>query len=409
MRDSMRDTLQAFALIYAGSAAAKHGGARDYQIGYEKFLRIAGLADGDERECAERDLRAAEHLSGGCLTIERHRRTHEPQLIRLSMEGGEAWLFEQIGNPAPSASRQELAAFLASARDASVASPWQERWHAWFDDLAQRAVSGESIQPFKRDDEPGNSALLTALKGVLDWQGEALIRYASASICGDSKSLQALEPRLRPALEAITGHASLEAFGIHRKPRSVHCHGPLVLALPAASHDFSTLPGPYSLTETNLHAATAIRTNAPLCLTVENEDVFHALAMQNPGVLLVQTSYAGSAALHLLKQLPDHLPCYHFGDSDPAGSDILRDLRDRTGRTIAPLPVRYATRAIENPLTEQDRRMLKRLLERCDCEEQQQTLAAMLASGSKGAFEQELIPIKDVLAAIDQSRQAAGR
>jgi hypothetical protein len=35
--------------------------------------------------------------------------------------------------------------------------------------------------------------------------------------------------------------------------------------------------------------------------------------------------------------LPAALECHHFGDSDEAGFEILRDLRDRSGRDLQPL------------------------------------------------------------------------
>jgi hypothetical protein len=39
----------------------------------------------------------------------------------------------------------------------------------------------------------------------------------------------------------------------------------------------------------------------------------------------------------LLKALPDGLEWWHFGDSDPAGFEILRVLREKTGRDFRPL------------------------------------------------------------------------
>lgn len=402
------ETLRHFAKIYQATSAGKSGSSQHgYRMDYEKFLRLAGLADGDEREIAEQELLAAESLSGGLFRIDRHSRTREPQLIRLSKEGGEAWLFEQIGGQAPTVSRRELAAFFESSRDASVAEPWQERWREWFDGLAQRAANGESIHPFRRDDEDGNRTLLAALAGVLCWQGEALVRYASTAICGDSKALQIMEPRLRPALAAITGHASLEAFGILRKPRAATIHGPLVLHFGKAALDFSKLPAPCSLSEANLTQASVITTLAPLCLTVENEDVFHELARRQLGILLVQTSYVGAATLHLLRSLPADLPCHHFGDSDPAGWDILRDLSERSGRSIQPLLMNHRPQQTAQPLSAKEQKLLESMLQMDLLQDLHDDLSRMLASGSKGNFEQEAIPIEDVILAIDQLRQMA--
>ena len=53
--------------------------------------------------------------------------------------------------------------------------------------------------------------------------------------------------------------------------------------------------------------------------------------------LLVCTSYPGSGTVELLKKLPSQLEFWHFGDSDQAGFDILRVIREKTGREFRPL------------------------------------------------------------------------
>jgi hypothetical protein len=392
-------TLQSFATIYRRSAAARRSAVKDYTLDYEKFLRSAGLHDGDERELAERELLAAEQLSGGLFRIDRHPRSGIPQTLRLSREGGEVWLFSQTGDASPSSARQTLAAFFDHAQSLPVPAPWPTSWRNWFSVLAARALTGESLQPFKRDDPHGNESLLQALIGVLAWQGESLVRYASSIICGDSKQLQALEARLLPALVAITGRSSLEDFGILRKPRSVTFHGPLILSRDSAILDFSPFPAPHTLSEANLTGA-SLTTPAPLCLTVENEDVFHELAQRNPGVLLVQTSFPGSAALGLLALLPAALPLHHFGDSDPAGYDILRDLRAKTGRSVLPFLMSHRPSKLPHPLEAEDIHILERLIGSDLLADQCENLEAQLRAGEKGDFEQESIPIPVVLEAI---------
>lgn len=401
----MLDVLRAFSKIYTRSAAGRSGGGKDYVIDYETFLRKAGLDDGDEREIAEIHLQLAEGKSEGHFSIDRDPLTGDPLLIRLKLDGGEAWLFSELDETAPSEGRAEFATFFNEAESGSVPDRWAEPWRNWFSGLAARALTGGSIQPFKRDDAEGNAALLKALTGILNWQGESLVRYASAAICGDSKTLQLLEQRLRPALQAITGQTSLEAFGIFRKPRSVIFHGPLVIRYPEAVIDYSPHPAPVALSEGNLIVAEGVATTAALCLTVENEDVFHELARRNPGILLVQTSFAGSAALRFLRMLPAGLSFHHFGDSDPAGSDILRDLRERAGRPIQPLLMEPRPKPASHPLSAHDRKILGRLLEMELIHDLHEDLSRMLASGEKGEFEQEFIPISEVLQAIDRVRR----
>ena len=389
--------LHALATAYAASAAGRGGAARDFIIDYEKLLRAAGAADGDERELAESHLRLAEREAGGSLVIARQPRSGLPETVRVT---GEAWLFATIGQPTPAAHRDSLAAWFQHAATLTVPAQWAAAWHAWCAALAQRAREGGPVPPFKRDDAAGNTELLRALTGVLNWLGESLVRYASVVICGDSKRLETLSARLSGALAEITGQGALESFGILPKPRTVLFHGPLALVMGGRTVDFTALPGPVSLSETNLLAATAVTTGAAAALTVENESVFLELAKRNPGVLLVQTSFPGSGVRRLFELLPAGLICRHFGDTDPAGFDILRDLREKTGRAIQPLLMDPRPAPVATAFSEQERQVLQRLIESPTLADLRPLLAAYLAGGAKGDFEQEGIPIARVVAAL---------
>jgi hypothetical protein len=61
------------------------------------------------------------------------------------------------------------------------------------------------------------------------------------------------------------------------------------------------------------------------------------LAKLQSSELLVQTSYPGSGTLKLLQRLPSEIEYWHFGDSDEAGFDILRVLRELSGCDFRPL------------------------------------------------------------------------
>jgi hypothetical protein len=87
---------------------------------------------------------------------------------------------------------------------------------------------------------------------------------------------------------------------------------------------------------------------------VENETSFHELAKLESGELLVCTSYPGSATLALLKKLPSALEFWHFGDSDPEGFDILRDLRERSYRPFRALHMKWRDAASCEPLDAED-------------------------------------------------------
>ena len=83
--------------------------------------------------------------------------------------------------------------------------------------------------------------------------------------------------------------------------------------------------------------AESLVTTAKHCLTIENETSFHELAKLQSDELLIQTSYPGSGTLRLLHRLPAEMEFWHFGDSDDADFDILRVLREKSGRNFQPL------------------------------------------------------------------------
>ena len=388
----MNPLFQTLAKLYGKSALR----TRDFTIDYEKFLRLAAAGDGDERELSEKALRLVESESGGVFSIDRHPRSGLPLTIRLAADGGEEWLFSKIGETNPTREREELASFFEQASKRSIAGKWGPAWHDWCASLVSRAMAGATLQPFSKT---GNADLMDALVGVLNWRGESLIRYASARICGDSKRLQALESRLVTALLEITGESSLEAFGIFHKPRAVMLHGPLILKIGSGKIDFSALPGPFTLSETNIVEALDVCTPARICMTVENEDVFMELAKRNLGILLVQTSFPGSAVRRLIARLPE-MEFLHFGDSDPAGFDILRDLREKTGREFYPVLMNYRPSAQRIPLSRVESETLARLIANPSMEDVRGEMRKISVNDDKGLFEQETVLMDQVLSFI---------
>jgi hypothetical protein len=197
-----------------------------------------------------------------------------------------------------------------------------------------------------------NADILALLPKLLAWRGESLVRFASCVLCGHSKELESmaalertgefagqLRGKLGRLLEEITGGAirTLDDLGISANPRSALLHGPVRLLLDGAWLDLGPLAGPFRLSQTDIERAERIETAAQRCVTVENETTFCELAKTRGGELLICTSFPGSATLALLRRLPLELPCWHFGDSDAAGFEILRVLRERTGRDFQPL------------------------------------------------------------------------
>jgi hypothetical protein len=392
--------LRALADLYSESKAGRTGlGERDFLVDLRKLLAAARCEDGDDRELAMRQLR---EQNGKLLFLEGPRRDRDIiHQVRLPV-ANEAALFAFLNTPSPTERRGQLAAQFATALDAEVPERWREGWRNYFRNLQTAALQGGAMAPFSREDHQANAELLALLPKLLAWPelgGESLLRFASCVLTGNSKRLGELAPesagqrrgKIGAVLEPITNGAirRLEDLGILETPRFALLQGPLRLQLPSGSLDLGLLQGPFRLSETDIANAARVECLSPRCLTIENETTFHELAKLNSGELLLCTSYPGSATLALLQKLPATMEFWHFGDSDPEGFDILRDLRSRSGRPFQSLLMDYRPADSTPTLDAGDRRLIERLLELPIMNAEHLPLQQMLQAGSKGRFEQE--------------------
>jgi len=339
--------LLALSRIYEQRTAGRTGKAsRDVLVDLEALLAEAGCAEGDARALAERQLIEAEIL-GLIERVPLHRRdrSHIHQ-IRFSPAKERAF-YDYLEQPSPSAQREALAAQFTSAIHQEVLPRWQTAWREWCVRMAKDSRSGGATVPFDRTATAANEELLSLLAKLLRWEGESMVRFASCVLCGDSKKLESLssleregertgqlQGKLGRLLSEITDGqiTSLDDLGIIATPRSVLLHGPLIVMSASGILDLGLLQGPFRLSAVDLDRCTGITTSATRCLTVENETTFCELAKLDSGVLLICTSYPGSDTVKLLKLLPTSLEFWHFGDSDTAGFDILRVLREKSGK-----------------------------------------------------------------------------
>jgi hypothetical protein len=347
--------LESLARRFERSLAGRTGAAcRDVLLGVEELLRDANAVEGDARAVAEQELREAEQA--GILTLVPLHKRDQGSLYQVRFNpADEGKLFAALGRNTPTVIRQLLADQFAVASAFPTPEPWRTQWLAWCEGMRAAALAGNSVEPFDRQPTQNNASILALLPRLLAWEGESLVRFASCVLCGDSKTLELLATKDRDGefrdelrgklgrlLEDITeGQVrSLDDLGILPNPRFALAHGPLKLQLNGEWLDLERLRGSFRLAEIDIARAQSIQTSARRCLTIENETSFHELAKLQSGVLLIQTSYPGSGTLKLLSRLPDEMEFWHFGDSDEAGFDILRCLREKSGRDFRPLHMR---------------------------------------------------------------------
>lgn len=379
---------------YRDSVAGRTGSAsRDLLFVFKDLLKEAQCEYGPDRHEAIAELEKWD--SRGILILRRHPRDHSAILkVRLPLKNAAA-LFAHLGILSPEQNRELLAGIFREAQSSGVPSQFQKGWETFCQDMAQAAKSGASMQPFDRSKPQQTKAIMRALPSILAWEGESLMRFSSALLFKDSKFLEAVRPRIEACLDRITnGSATLADLGIIGNERTFLLHGPLNLHFETGTLHLGLLKAAVRLGAEDMRRA-QIETSAARCLTVENAAMLHELAKLSSGTLLASSGseggFANSAVIAFLRALPPAMELWHFGDSDPKGFDILRDLRERSGREIRALHMEFrpASEAAV-PLEAEDKKTLARLLASDFLTvEEKVHLKKMQHADHKGGFEQE--------------------
>lgn len=391
----MSRVLEIMAGRYRASSAGRTDAAkRDLFFPFNELLKTAGCLHGPERHEAVEELEKLERK--GIIVLERHRR--DPSVIlkvRLPLQKAVA-LFASLGISAPEAERANLSEVFRQAQRSNVPARFQVGWDSFCLEMANAAVCGASMQPFDRS-KPGQAGqIMKALPVILAWEGESLLRFASALLFKDSKFLEGVRPRVEACLARITGGAAntLADFGIFENERSFLIHGPVNLLFQSGELQIGLLGKPARISAADFRRA-KIETPAIRCLTVENAAMLHELAKLGSNTILASSGseggFANSAVITFLQALPLGIELWHFGDSDPKGFDILRDLRERSGREIGSLHMKFRpSGGVRSPLDAEDRRTISRLLASEFIIAGEKThLDKMMDAGHKGDFEQE--------------------
>lgn len=383
--------LEALARLYEKSKAGRTGlGELDFQPTFEDVLREAGCTEGDARELADRELRA---LDGDLLTLEfAHRRTRN-DIFKVHLPlANEAALYRRLGRPSPTEMRAKWAALFHEAVNWPVPEHLCDDWKSFCLRRSVQAVHWENMNGFRREELEAGRDLLHLVTKLLAWsQRDHFVRAVSCRLCGDSKCLERQRGVLERLLtEATNGRiASFAALGILDTPKHVLVAGPLRLRFADEVQDIRHHGADGTSVSESVIKRAEIECAAARCVTVENKTSFHQRAFQHPGDLHLHTSYPGAATLALLRKLPRTMEFLHSGDTDPAGFDILRDLRESTGRPIRSLAMDAAPADVGPALTAEEITLLQNLLADPLMRDEQAALEILLTRKRKGAFEQE--------------------
>jgi hypothetical protein len=387
--------LECLACCYERSAAGRTGlGKLDVQPELAVLLEQANCSEGDARELAVRDLQKAAQL--GLLALEPAHTRDRANIYKVRLSPAkEVAFYEHLGRPSPTQVRNTWSELFQEASSWTVPSEFVESWRAFCGRRAAAVIHWNKMSEFKRGELAKGRDVLRFVVKLLAWrEKEYFIRAASCRICGDSKALEKLRITLEQLLVDVTGGRvrRLADLDILETPRHVLIAGPLRLKFSDHIIDIQRLRDGASLAESDIDRS-ELECDAGRCITVENKTSFHQRTIQHPQDLHIHTSYPNAATVTLLKKLNPKLEFLHFGDSDPAGFDILRELRKKTK-----LPFRSVgmeIRADDNSplLTREEIRLLETLSADPSLAPEHPAIQALLAYGRKGAFEQEHQPV----------------
>lgn len=396
MHSVKQRVLSALAQAYEKSTAGRTGQAvRFCRIPFRDLTAAAKCDDGDALELAHGSLN--ELATAGIVRLRHPRRDHSTILSVEVDPSREEDLFAMLDRESPSGRRDQLAAIFIHAEAWEAPSRWQSHWKDACRRYAKAAQTGGALAPFSRLDFRYTSELLRVAFQLLGWTRESLVRFASCQLFGDSKELEQCRSALETILSIVTEGEiqDLAQLGILENPRSCVVAGSVILHFEEGLVDLQALSGAITLSMIDLRRAARIETPAARFCTIENPTTFHELSKLRSGTLFAcSDGYAKPALRELIAHLDPEIEMFHFGDSDPAGFDILRHLRAETGRDIASIHMQFRPSRILEALSPGDTILAQRLLGADELTaEEKSVVRRMIETNDKGDYEQERLGV----------------
>ena len=367
------------------------GASRAFSRNWVELLEAAGITSAEDQATAAREVEAC-----GQLVLKRHRyRSYLIERVTLPL-AAEPWLIEHFGG---TPSEDLRAASLAVVAEFSQRGHprFPSEWAVLAESLRVAFSAGRSLRPFRWSHPESLRRLLDIVANLTtrEWPAGTLIRAASVGIGLGSKDLERHQRTLESALARLFGaEVSLKSLGLAAGDSHVELHGPLCLHFSDGS-----VQGFESLTNVLISAAdlarcVSISTPAERLLTIENRKTTfrqYAAANLDRRTLIATTSFPTPAFRAFLEKLPISLPHHHFGDTDPAGWQILLKLREATLRPVEAFRMEFRTGQAPCPLTPYDRQWLPRLLASPRLADVRPQIAALQERDDRGDFEQETL------------------
>jgi Uncharacterized protein conserved in bacteria C-term(DUF2220) len=365
--------------------------SRAFSQDWVKLLEAAGITSVEDEATAVREAEAC-----GQLVLKRHRyRKYLIERITLPLTS-EAWLIERFGGTASEVFQQRSLAIVGEFSKRGHAR-FPAEWAALCESLRVVFSQGRSLRPFHWNRPDTLKHLLDVVNQLSEreWPVGTLIRAASVDIGLDSKELERHQRTFESALARLFGaEISLKSLGLAAGDSHVELHGPVCLHFPDGSaHDFDGLTN-VLISAADLARCSSISTTAERLLSIENRKTTfrqYAAANLDRRTLLATISFPTAAFRLFLDKLPDSLPHYHFGDTDPAGWHILLKLREATSRPVEAYQMKWRPASRPSPITPLDRKLLEKLLSAPLLADVREEIGIIGERGDRGNFEQETL------------------
>lgn len=363
---------------------------RGFRRDWDQLLADAGITSAEDLQAALREARSLPQLR----LIPRKRNPRFIDKIELPPES-ETWLHEKF-NTQTAAEAQALALEVVRQFAAQNHPLLGEVWTSFCHRLEEAFLKPRVLGPFDWIDASEAASLLRLLFDLTcrEWAAGTLIRDASTRLGLESKQLEMQQNAIERSLELLFEcETPLEALGIQTSNSVLHYSGPLTLHFAdGTTHATDALRFESTLSVAELDRADRIETSVERVLFIENrKTTFLQFARADTArtTLLVATSFPTQSVRLLLQKLPADLPLHHFGDTDPSGWAILRQLREAAARKVCAFNMHWRSKPGALLTSPRDQQLITKLLSDPHMADCRADIEAMCSAGNKGDFEQE--------------------
>ena len=321
--------------------------------------------------------------------------------------------------------RSQLESLLLADKFRFSADDWRARS---LKQILDKLHAGKSASPFNLSASDFNSDLLSALLALSSLQVETPYRVFSVRVFNDTKRFDELRPALirlarqaNPDWKSFTNEDLLRELNLVANPGYIHLSG---------NWQFTTVDGEilslngfspsigFPAAQISSIQTVAVHADSVLCIEnltsfyefirrMENVNKYTSKQVNTPHVPLI-TSHSplttpraviclmgnpSPAIRRLLRLIPDETKIYLWSDMDYGGFNILSQLRKQVSAFVQPYLMDISTfeahAHLSRPLTQSDRRNLKRLVFTSSLKDIHPIIEHLLKRGLK--LEQEAI------------------